>query len=156
MRDAAGEPLKFTAHDFRGMFATEAVAGGVPVHIAARHLGHEDLATTQAFFAEFQDDLIRSYRSFLAQRRSPRREAEYRDPTDEEWLASSPQHFALREVGLGTCGRLHGAARKHEHACLSEPPVRPEMRVADWTVTDRNVRREPSAWKPLGVSRRGS
>ncbi|MER6016948.1 tyrosine-type recombinase/integrase [Streptomyces anulatus] len=73
--DAAGEPLRFTVHDFRRMFATEAVTGGLPVHIAARLPGHEALATTQAYLAVFQDDrttgrqddLIRSYWSFLAQ-----------------------------------------------------------------------------------------
>ncbi|MFD5344868.1 tyrosine-type recombinase/integrase [Streptomyces anulatus] len=75
MPDAAGEPLRFTVHDFRRMFATEAVTGGLPVHIAARLPGHEALATTQAYLAVFQDDrttgrqddLIRSYWSFLAQ-----------------------------------------------------------------------------------------
>ncbi|MFF8994456.1 tyrosine-type recombinase/integrase [Streptomyces sp. NPDC014983] len=123
LRDAAGEPLKFTAHDFRRMFATEAVTGGLPVHIAARLLGHEDLSTTQAYLAVFQDDLIRSYRTFLAQRRSLRPEAEYRDPTDEEWREFE-QHFALRKVELGTCGRPYGTPCKHEHACVRCPMLR--------------------------------
>ncbi|MGW9389170.1 tyrosine-type recombinase/integrase [Streptomyces globisporus] len=123
LRNAAGEPLKFTAHDFRRMFATEAVTGGLPVHIAARVLGHEDLATTQAYLAVFQDDLIRSYRSFLAQRRTLRPEAEYRDPTDEEWR-DFQQHFALRKVELGTCGRPYGTSCKHEHACVRCPMLR--------------------------------
>ncbi len=43
LRDAAGGPLRYTPHDFRRMFATEAVTGGLPVHIAARILGHETL-----------------------------------------------------------------------------------------------------------------
>ncbi|APU42961.1 integrase [Streptomyces sp. TN58] len=105
------------------MFATEAVTGGLPVHIAARLLGHEDLATTQAYLAVFQDDLIRSYRSFLAKRRSLRPEAEYRDPTDEEWREFQ-QHFALRKVELGTCGRPYGTPCKHEHACVRCPMLR--------------------------------
>jgi site-specific recombinase XerD len=37
------------------MFATEAVTGGLPVHIAARILGHKTLTTTQAYLAVFQD-----------------------------------------------------------------------------------------------------
>lgn len=123
LRDAAGEPLKFTAHDFRRMFATEAVTGGLPVHIAARLLGHEDLATTQAYLAVFQDDLIRSCRSFLAQRRSLRPEAEYRGPTDEEWREFQ-QHFELRKVEWGTCGRPCGTPCKHEHACVRCPMLR--------------------------------
>ncbi|MBV8540181.1 MAG: site-specific integrase [Pseudonocardiales bacterium] len=34
------------------MFATDAVTGGLPVHIAARVLGHHNLATTQSYLAE--------------------------------------------------------------------------------------------------------
>ncbi|WP_187828940.1 hypothetical protein [Streptomyces sp. TRM68367] len=30
LRDRAGEPLRYTPHDFRRMFATEAVTGGLP------------------------------------------------------------------------------------------------------------------------------
>ncbi|OKJ21383.1 integrase [Streptomyces sp. CB01580] len=123
LRDAAGEPLKYTAHDFRRMFATEAVTGGLPVHIAARLLGHEDLNTTQAYLAVFQEDLIRSYRSFLAQRRALRPETEYREPTDEEWQEFQ-RHFALRKVELGTCGRPYGTPCKHEHACVRCPMLR--------------------------------
>ncbi|MFD9211804.1 tyrosine-type recombinase/integrase [Streptomyces sp. NPDC059544] len=123
LRDAAGEPLKYTPHDFRRMFATEAVTGGLPVHIAARLLGHEDLSTTQAYLAVFQEDLIRSYRSFLDQRRSLRPAAEYRDPTDDEWREFQ-QHFALRKLELGTCGRPYGTPCKHEHACIRCPMLR--------------------------------
>lgn len=123
LRDAAGEPLRFTPHDFRRMFATEAVTGGLPVHIAARLLGHEDLNTTQAYLAVFQDDLIRPYRSFLDQRRALRPEAEYREPTDEEWREFQ-QHFALRKIELGTCGRPYGTPCKHEHACVRCPMLR--------------------------------
>lgn len=47
--DAAGQPLEYTAHDFRRMFATEAVPGGLPVHIAAKILGHHSLATTETY-----------------------------------------------------------------------------------------------------------
>ncbi|MDG4857752.1 hypothetical protein P8605_06210 [Streptomyces sp. T-3] len=54
------------------MFATGAVTGGLPVHIAARILGHKTLTTTQAYLAVFQDDLIRTYRGFLDRRRAAR------------------------------------------------------------------------------------
>lgn len=49
LTDASGEPLNYTPHDFRRMFATDAVAGGLPVHIVARLLGHASLETTQAY-----------------------------------------------------------------------------------------------------------
>ncbi|BAL87972.1 putative phage integrase [Actinoplanes missouriensis 431] len=85
LTDAAGASLRFTPHDFRRMFATEAVTGGLPIHIVARLLGHANLATTKAYTAVFQDDLVRSYRAFLDQQRSVRPEAEYREPTDTDW-----------------------------------------------------------------------
>lgn len=62
LTDQTGEPLHFTPHDLRRIFATEAVAGGLPVHIAARLLGHTSTSTTEAYLAIFQEDLIRSCR----------------------------------------------------------------------------------------------
>ena len=63
LTDVTGAPLRYTAHDFRRIFVTEAVAAGLPVHIAARVLGHHHLTTTQAYLAVFQDDLIRAYQA---------------------------------------------------------------------------------------------
>ncbi|MBV8346193.1 MAG: site-specific integrase [Mycolicibacterium sp.] len=85
LRDTAGQPLRFTAHDFRRIFATEAVNGGLPVHIVSRLLGHANINTSQAYTAVFDDDLVRSYRAFLGRRRAERPSAEYREPTDSEW-----------------------------------------------------------------------
>jgi len=117
--DQTGQTLRYTPHDFRRMFATEAVIGGLPVHIAARILGHSSLTTTQTYLAVFQDDLIRAYRAFVDQRRTTRPTGEYREPTDQEW-AEFQQHFELRKLELGTCGRPYGTPCKHEHACFSE------------------------------------
>ncbi|MFI0410688.1 tyrosine-type recombinase/integrase [Actinomadura sp. 3N508] len=117
--DRAGQPLRFTPHDFRRMFVTDAVTGGLPVHIAARLLGHKNLTTTQAYLAVFQDDLIRTYRAFVDERRAMRPTTEYREPTQEEWREFQ-QHFELRKVELGTCGRPYGTPCNHEHACFSE------------------------------------
>lgn len=82
---AAGQPLRCTAHDFRRMFATEAVTGGLPVHIAAKILGHRNIATTESYLAVFQDQMITAYRAYLGNRRALRPEAEYREPTAGEW-----------------------------------------------------------------------
>lgn len=73
----------------------------------ARLLGHANLATTQAYLAVFNDDLIRSYRAFINERRAIRPSEEYREPTDSEWTEFN-EHFALRKVELGTCGRPYG------------------------------------------------
>jgi len=127
LRDQAGEPLRYTPHDFRRMFATEAVTGGLPVHIAARILGHKTLTTTQAYLAVFQDDLVRTYRGFLDRRRADRPTEEYREPTDQEWR-DFQQHFELRKVSLGTCGRPSGTPCRHEHACIRCPVLQIDPR----------------------------
>lgn len=121
--NAAGEPMRFVPHDFRRMFATEAVTGGLPVHIAAKVLGHASLQTTQHYLAVFPDEMIRAYRAYIDKRRSIRPEAEYREPTDKEW-AEFRQHFHERKLELGTCGRPYGTPCKHEHACIRCPMLR--------------------------------
>ena len=123
LTDPAGQPLAYTPHDFRRIFATDAVTSGLPVHIAARLLGHRSLNTTQAYTAVFQDDLVRTYRSFLDSRRSARPETEYREPTDTEW-EEFQQHFELRKVELGSCARPYGTPCAHEHACIRCPMLR--------------------------------
>jgi Phage integrase family len=118
--DASGEPIQFRPDDFRRMFATEAVTGGLPVHIAAKVLGHASLETTQHYLAVFPDEMIRSCRAYLDKRRSIRPEAEYREPTQEEW-AELRQHFHERKLELGTCGRPYGTPCQHEHGLCQMP-----------------------------------
>lgn len=123
LRGHDGQPLHYTPHDFRRMFASEAVAGGLPVHIVARLLGHKNINTTQAYLAIFDEHLVRSYRTFLDNRRALRPEAEYREPSDEEWREFQ-QHFHTRKLELGECGRPYGTSCKHEHACIRCPSLR--------------------------------
>lgn len=120
---ADNQPLRYRPHDFRRMFATEAVTGGLPVHIVARLLGHANLNTSQAYMAVFDEDLVRTYRAFLDRRRAVRPEAEYREPTEEEWREFQ-QHFQARKLELGECGRPYGTPCKHEHACIRCPSLR--------------------------------
>jgi integrase len=119
LRGNDGQPLHYTPHDFRRMFASEALAGGLPVHIVARLLGHKNINTTQAYLAIFDEHLVRSNHTFLDNRRALRPEAEYREPSDEEWR-DFQQHFHTRKLELGECGRPYGTSCKHEHACFSE------------------------------------
>jgi len=123
LTNAAHQPLRYTAHDFRRLFATDAVSSGLPVHIVARLLGHKNLNTTQAYMAIFDEDLIRSYRVFLDQRRALRPEAEYREPTEHEWREFQA-HFQARKLELGECGRPYGSPCKHEHSCIRCPSLR--------------------------------
>jgi integrase len=140
---ADGSPLRFTPHDFRRIFATDAVASGLPVHIAAKLLGHQTLATTQAYVAVYDRDVIDHHRAFLARRRTLRPSEEYREPTDAEW-DEFLGHFEKRKVELGVCGRAYGTACQHEHACLSEMTTKavtaPCGRMCSQKVTEQNLR----------------
>jgi len=120
-----GTPARFTPHDFRRIFATEAVASGLPIHIAAKILGHDDLNTTQGYVAIYDRDVIEHHRSFISRRRALRPSHEYRDVTNDEWdefLA----HFQKRKVELGTCGRAYATPCIHKHACIRCPLLRPD------------------------------
>jgi hypothetical protein len=111
------------------MFATEAVTGGLPIYIAAKVLGHKNINTTQAHTAVFDDGLVRTYRrAFLDMRRTARPEAEYREPTQHEW-DEFHQHFELRKLELGTCGRPYGSPCKHEHASIRCPSLHVDPRA---------------------------
>jgi len=122
-----GTELRFTPHDFRRIFASEAVASGLPVHIAAKLLGHQTLATTQIYLAIYDQDVIAHHCGFLARRRALRPSEEYREPTDAEW-EDFLSHFEKRKVELGICGRAYGTACQHEHACIRCPMLRPDPR----------------------------
>ncbi|MET9887140.1 site-specific integrase [Streptomyces sp. NPDC006430] len=117
--------LNLTPHDFRRLFASEAVSSGLPPHIVAKILGHEHLSTTEHYMAVYPEDMLRHYRAFLAKRRNLRPSEEYRDPTTEEW-EEFHQHFAKRKVELGACGRGYGTPCAHEHACLRCPLLQPD------------------------------
>jgi integrase len=126
LSDVDGTPLRFTPHDFRRVFSTETVNGGLPIHIAARLLGHLDLNTTQGYVAVYPAEVIRHYRQFIDQRRSQRPGEEYREPSDSEW-AEFRDHFSLRKVALGTCHRPYGTPCQHEHACVRCPMLRLDL-----------------------------
>lgn len=125
---------KFTPHDFRRLFATDIVNGGLPIHIGAALLGHLNLQTTQGYVAVFAEDIVRHYQEFLNHRRSLRPEGEYVDVPPGEW-EEFEEHFDKRKVELGNCARPYGSPCQHEHACIRCPmlQVNPKMlpRLAD-------------------------
>lgn len=123
--DTAGTPLRFTPHDFRRLFATEAVSSGLPIHIAAAILGHRALDTTRAYAAVYPDEVIGAYQAFIQARRQERPGEEYREPTQAEW-DDFEEHFTLRKVAYGNCDRPYGTPCAHEHACVRCPMLRPE------------------------------
>ena len=42
------------------------MSSGLPIHIAAKLLGHHDLSTTQRYAAVYNDDVLRHHRTFIA------------------------------------------------------------------------------------------
>lgn len=121
-----GTPAKFSPHDFRRIFATEAVTSGLPVHITAKILGHESIATTQTYVAIYDHEVVEHHRAFISRRRALRPAEEYREPTESEW-DEFLGHFARRKLELGTCGRAYGTPCQHEHACIRCPMLRPDL-----------------------------
>jgi integrase len=123
--DAAGQALRFSPHDFRRMFITDAVMHGMPPHIAQLVAGHRDINTTMGYKAVYPEEVINGHRSFIARRRELRPSAEYRVPSEKEW-GDFLGHFERRKVALGTCGRSYSTTCIHEHACLRCPLLRPD------------------------------
>jgi hypothetical protein len=122
-RDADGALVRFAPHDFRRLFATEAVNAGLPIHVAAKLLGHLDLNTTQGYVAVYPEQVIRHTQAHLTRRRTLRPSEEYRQPTEQEW-ADFAQHFRRRKMALGDCYRPYGTDCPHEHACVRCPMLR--------------------------------
>ena len=112
---ANGERVHYTPHDFRRLFATDALASGLPPHIVQILMGHHSIATTQAYAAIYPQDVIQEHRTFTHLRRNLRPSEEYREPTPDEW-DQFEDHFVQRRVSLGSCSRAWGTGCQHEHA----------------------------------------
>lgn len=120
--------VRLSPHDFRRIFTTEAVNNGLPVHIAAALLGHQDLNTTMAYTAIYPQEVFARYQQFIQRRRDARPDEDYRVPSAGE-LAEFADHFGKRRIELGTCVRPYGSPCVHEHACLRCPfqQIEPEQ-----------------------------
>ena len=125
VKDAAGQPMRYTFHDFRRLFITDAIVHGMPPHIAQLVAGHRDINTTMGYKAVYPEEVINGHRAFIARRRALRPCEEYRTPTDAEW-AEFVGHFQRRKVAIGDCGRSYDTACIHEHSCLRCPLLRPD------------------------------
>ena len=120
-----GSLLDFKPHDFRRIFATDALAMGLPPHIIQKLLGHATLDATQGYTAIFPDDVIRSHRAFNENRRTLRPTDEYREVTPDEW-DEFEEHFAKRKIAIGDCMRAYGTNCVHEYACEQCQLARPD------------------------------
>jgi Phage integrase family len=125
VKDTAGRSLRYTFHDFRRLFLTDAIMHGMPPHIAQLVAGHRDINTTMGYKAVYPEEVINSHRAFIARRRALRPSEEYRTPTGDEW-AQFVGHFEHRKVSVGDCGRSYDTPCIHEHSCLRCPLLRPD------------------------------
>jgi Phage integrase family len=125
VKDAAGQPMRYTFHDFRRLFITDAIVHGMPPHIAQLIAGHRDINTTMGYKAVYPEEVINGHRAFISRRRALRPSEEYSTPTDEEW-AEFVGHFERRKVAIGDCGRSYDTPCIHEHSCLRCPLLRPD------------------------------
>ena len=103
LSNPAGQPLRFTPHDFRRIFITDAVLHGMPPHIAQLIAGHRDINTTMGYKAVYPEEAINGHRAFIARRRALRPAEEYRTPTDEEW-----QEFLFLPINCTSSGSSTG------------------------------------------------
>ncbi len=127
VKDTTGTALRYTFHDFRRLFLTDAIMHGMPPHIAQLVAGHRDINTTMGYKAVYPEEVISSHRAFIARRRALRPSEEYRTPTDDEW-AQFIGHFEHRKVAIGDCGRAYDTPCIHEHSCMRCPLLRPTPR----------------------------
>ncbi|MEV4112446.1 site-specific integrase [Nonomuraea sp. NPDC049695] len=150
--DASGQPLQFQPHDFRRIFATEAILNGMPPHIVQMILGHKLIDTTMGYTTIYPQEVINGHRAFIARRRAQRPSEEYRTPTDEEW-EEFLGHFERRKMAIGVCGRAYGTNCQHEHACLKcpllrvDPADRPRLEEIRDNVIARLAEAEREGWR---------
>jgi integrase len=148
---ADGLPLHYTPHDFRRIFITDAILGGLPPHIAQVIAGHRDINVTMGYKAIYPEEAIQAHLAFLARRRALRPSEEYRVPTDQEWQEFLG-HFELRKVATGTCGRAFSTPCIHEHACLKcpmhwpDPAQRPRIAEIRANLIARIAEAEREGW----------
>jgi Phage integrase family len=151
LTDTDGRPLRYSPHDFRRIFITDAIMSGLPPHIAQIIAGHQDLSVTMGYKAVYPDEAIQAHLAFLTRRRALRPSEEYRVPTDEEWTEFLG-HFEHRKVSTGICGRAFSTPCIHEHACLRcpmhwpDPAQRPRIAEIRDNIVARIAEAEREGW----------
>jgi hypothetical protein len=61
VREAGGHPMRYTFHDFRRLFITDAIMHGMPPHSAQLVAGHRDINTTMGAKAVYPDEVINGH-----------------------------------------------------------------------------------------------
>ncbi len=150
VKDVAGRAMRYTFHDFRRLFITDAIVHGMPPHIAQLVAGHRDINTTMGYKAVYPEEVINGHRAYIARRRALRPTEEYRTPTDEEW-AEFVGHFEHRKVAVGDCGRSYDTPCIPNtvvcvaHCCVLTPPPGPASNRSATTSSPASPKPNPTA-----------
>jgi integrase len=120
VKDAAGEPVTVSSHQFRHTLATRMLNLGVPQHIVQQMLGHAR-ADTVATYARLSDRTMRQeFERYQHERVNIRGEVVcYSDtsPTaDAEWIKHRISK-ALQSLPNGECGRPIQQVCLHPNTC---------------------------------------
>lgn len=65
LKDRSGKPLRYTFHDFRRLFITDAIMHGIPPHIAQLAAGHRDINITMGYNSVYPEEVIKGHREFI-------------------------------------------------------------------------------------------
>jgi len=122
VRDAAGNPVTVSSHQFRHTLATRMLNRGVPQHIVQQMLGHVG-ADTVATYARLTDKTLRQeFERYQHERVNVQGELViFSDgsPTAEaEWVKHRISK-ALQTLPNGECGRPIQQSCPHPNACLT-------------------------------------
>lgn len=144
IHDENGDDYKFTPHDFRRLFATAALSAGLPIHILAKLMGHQNISTTQGYAAIHDEVTLRHFRGFLDRRRALRPPDDYLEPTEAE-ISEFHEHFKKRKVELGSCGRAYGTPASTNTPASAAPCSGPIQRNGTvWKKSLKPLRAEKS------------
>jgi len=119
-RPAAGKPLRFTPHDFRRMFITDAVMHGMPATHRQLVAGHRDINTTMDTRPSPQEVINRTPSLHRSPAGSCVPAPSTACPRKQEW-GEFLGHFRTTKVPSALVGRSYATACIHEHACLRCP-----------------------------------
>ena len=152
VKDAGGHPMRYTFHDFRRLFITDAIMHGMPPHIAQLVAGHRDINTTMGYKAVYPEEVINGHRAFVARRRALRPGEEYRTATDEmrNGPSSSATSSTARSPSVTAAAPTTPPASTSTAACAARccaptPPPDPACSRSATTSSPASPRPNPSA-----------
>jgi hypothetical protein len=119
--------LRFTPHDFRRLFITDAIMSGLPPHIAQVIAGHRDINVTIGYKAVYPDEAIQSHLAFLSRRRAmrpPRNTASPPTPNGRNSSATSSAARSPQEsAGARSAHHVSTSTVAYVAACTGPIPL---------------------------------